>query len=718
MKKAFEKIKEFFSKKIVKKISILLGIFAAIIIVECAAFNFRAIPNRGEVRDYESSQVTVTYATKTEQVAENGHPMYTIPSTNMPRFRITFDEQTVVNTVYIDVSFFDTHEYKYNFKVSGYYLENSYGVTLSSQYEMEVVQGDEHTKYFLTEFNHAVNRIDITLASVANYSDAKGLSFAFGGIGLNHKMPFHFSFARVLSLMLLGSVTFILVDFFIRRKEKEPHPKKLITMDTVVYALPIVALFVIYTFFGNFTHAFCSPTNGTQISKELVDAFMHGHVYLDAEPSEVLKNLPNPYDPNVRGGAGALWDHLYFDGKYYSYYGVTPVFLLFLPFRLITGQYLYDAYGVLLFSTIGLVFMALAYDGLIKLAFKDRPLPLFMKYMMFALLALGCGILFNVERPYFYEVSTSCAFMCMMIMLFHLVRGGLIFEREQKRFFFYHLAFASFWGALAVLSRATMALYALCHLIYLGFYFFKKRKEMDRKSIILFFSLSLAPYLVFGILQAVYNYARFGSFLDFGIEYSLTIADFKNMPFHFGNVLTSLYNFLFGLPSASSNYFFLRGNNLRFGNAYYFFETSSTIGLFIRMPVLWVIFVLPFLEKTTWKEKVEHLCLRWLPCVIIPFIQVAITWQSGFATRYYSDFAWPLMLFALSLLGRRYQKIETDRGQAIMFVFLLGNIIISSIVTFDVILVYVPMLTHHYVVVNYAYTRFYYHLGHEFTFWR
>ena len=80
MKKAFAKIKEFFSKKIVKKVSILLGIFAAIIIVECTAFNFRAIPNRGEVRDYESSQVTVTYATKTEQVAENGDPMYTIPS--------------------------------------------------------------------------------------------------------------------------------------------------------------------------------------------------------------------------------------------------------------------------------------------------------------------------------------------------------------------------------------------------------------------------------------------------------------------------------------------------------------------------------------------------------------------------------------------------------------------------------------------------------------
>ena len=37
-------------------------------------------------------------------------------------------------------------------------------------------------------------------------------------------------------------------------------------------------------------------------------------------------------------GVSVHWDHAYYNGHYYMYFGVVPVLLLFLPFRLLTGQ--------------------------------------------------------------------------------------------------------------------------------------------------------------------------------------------------------------------------------------------------------------------------------------------------------------------------------------------------------------------------------------------
>ena len=53
------------------------------------------------------------------------------------------------------------------------------------------------------------------------------------------------------------------------------------------------------------------------------DAFRAGQTHLLIEPSEELLAMENPYDWSARSalGVSAKWDHLLFDGKYYSYYG-------------------------------------------------------------------------------------------------------------------------------------------------------------------------------------------------------------------------------------------------------------------------------------------------------------------------------------------------------------------------------------------------------------
>ena len=710
---------EILKKKAVKRSLIVLLLSFIILVLEIFVFNYRAFPNRGESFSVSASETTIS----STSLVENQD--YEITEKRFPTILITFDEEKEINSIAPFIDFEDPLVYRYEISVTGYYYSNERKVSVNTNSYLEFNE-EEWTRYYLPEFNHPVKQIELKFISIGNFNvdTIKGLKFTFNNITFNEKIPFHFSLLRFFGLNLIVGGVYLLSLLFADRVKKTvegiqgPNKVLKLVLNIVVYSLPIIGAILIYAFYGNFAHTFASIDTGTQISKELVDAFMKGHVYLDEQPSEALLALSNPYDPNARSGIWYLWDHLLYGDKYYSYYGIAPVFLLFLPFRLIFGKYLYDAYGVLLFTIVGLVFMALSYEAFIKNMKLKHEFPLAIKYILYLILALGSGALFQVIRPYFYEVSTSAAYMCMMIGLFHMIKSGIFIENEQKKYFYYHLVFASLWIALAVLSRATMALYAAVHVGYLVYYFIRNMKTMNKKQIILFFTLSLVPYAIFGSIQIIYNYLRFGSFFDFGIEYSLTIADFKHMPFHFGNVLTSLYNFLFGLPIPTANSYFMYGANVHFGGAYYFFETSSSIGLFIRMPILWLIFVIPFINKATGKERLEHLFLRWLPCVIIPFIQVAITWQSGYATRYFSDFAWPLMFFAILLVAKQYNQTGSERAQKTIFGFLAGNLLFSSFVTICVIFVYVPMLTHHAGALDWAYTRFYYYLGHELNFWR
>ena len=716
---------ELLKKKAVKRSLIGLVLSLIILVLEIFIFNYKAFPSRGNSFEINAANTVVTSTTLVER--QGNVDTYEIKEKKFPIITVTFEEEKEVNSIAPFIEFDDPLAYRYEINVTGYYYFNSHRIALSTNSYLEYVNGSDWTRYYLPEFNHPVKEIELKFVSVGNFNNdsIKGVKFTFESLSFNEKMPFHFSLLRFFGLnIIVGGVYLLTLLFFDRAKKTMDEiqgPNKILKLisNLVVYSLPIIGAILIYAFYGNFAHTFASATEGTQLSKELVDAFMKGHVYLDEQPSEALLALSNPYDPNARGGIDFLWDHLLYGDKYYSYYGIAPVFLLFLPFRLIFGKYLYDAYAVLLFTIVGLVFMALSFEAFIKNMKLKHEFPLAIKYILYFILVLGSGALFQVIRPYFYEVSTSAAYMCMMIGLFHMIKSGIFIENEQKKYFYYHLIFASLWISLAVLSRVTMALYALVHVGYLAYYFIKNVKSMQKKQIVFFLVCALAPYAIFGSIQIVYNYLRFGSFFDFGIEYSLTIADFKNMPFHFGNVLTSLYNFLIAPASIGTNPFFVWGNCSRFGSAYYFFETGATIGLFYRMPIILVLCVLPFLLKCSWKQRLEHLFTRWVPCLIIPIIQVAITWQSGYAIRYYTDFSWPILLFAIFTLVRFYDEhIQSESAETAVFVILTIHLVFSLLITFTMIGIYVPMLTHYYGTNHPAYTTRYYRYGRELTFWR
>src|SRR5271170_7732742 len=68
----------------------------------------------------------------------------------------------------------------------------------------------------------------------------------------------------------------------------------------------------------------------------LVDGFLHGHASLSVQPAPQLLALADPYDP-AQNGPWRLWDASLYHGKFYLYFGPTPVLLMF-PWRVLTGH--------------------------------------------------------------------------------------------------------------------------------------------------------------------------------------------------------------------------------------------------------------------------------------------------------------------------------------------------------------------------------------------
>ena len=70
------------------------------------------------------------------------------------------------------------------------------------------------------------------------------------------------------------------------------------------------------------------------IYEQQFDAFLKGQLYLDIPVDTNLLSLENPYDKTERAATGVLyaWDHAFYHGKYYSYYGTAPILVFYYPY--------------------------------------------------------------------------------------------------------------------------------------------------------------------------------------------------------------------------------------------------------------------------------------------------------------------------------------------------------------------------------------------------
>lgn len=418
------------------------------------------------------------------------------------------------------------------------------------------------------------------------------------------------------------------------------------------------------------THYSFTSQEGNQISKELVDAFEHHQVNLLEEPSEELLKLDNPYEYVKRdaevGSGNFLWDHCFYNGKYYSYYGIGPVLALFLPYHLITGYYFPSGWAPLMFSLIGILFLTKIYLAVIEKKFRDLPTNTVTAGLI--TLQLSSGIMFSAARPLFYELAIASGFMCVAIGAYLLMTSNILWDGKIS---YVRLGFASFFLGYAVLCRPTLAVYCIAALFFFAGGLKKAldglEKRQKTRTFFKYAAVALVPLGIIALGQMTYNYLRFDNPLDFGIQYSLTINDFTHAEFHWKYVLINMYAYLFNMPHFTPRKFtYLASSAERFGiNGYTFFDDAGknlvSVGIIYRaLPIFAYLFSGKALKRVEKKKRILPALLIGVTCVLMPLVIIFSSWESGYAVRYNADFSWQMVIGALVVAFTLYKSIKSE----------------------------------------------------------
>ncbi len=545
---------------------------------------------------------------------------------------------------------------------SSYYRKNLTRLTIGKNFDNVMV----------CNFSGDVSRLRFEI-SLDDYQSA-----TLKGITLNQSIsPMHI--AEIVGLWFLVALGLTILIYMIanpvgaRKKFSENRVgcARVAAFITAAAMMFTVCLTVTNVMKGwsNTYYSFTSQ-EGNQISKELVDAFEHHQVNLLEEPSEDLLKLDDPYEYVKRdaevGSGNFLWDHCFYNGKYYSYYGIGPVLALFLPYHLITGYYFPSGWATLMFSLIGILFLTKIYLAVIEKKFRDLPTNTVTAGLI--TLQLSSGIMFSAARPLFYELAIASGFMCVAIGAYLLMTSNILWDGKIS---YVRLGFASFFLGYAVLCRPTLAVYCIAALFFFAGGLKKAldglEKRQKTRTFFKYAAVALVPLGIIALGQMTYNYLRFDNPLDFGIQYSLTINDFTRAEFHWKYVLINMYAYLFNMPHFTPRKFtYLASSAERFGiNGYTFFDDAGknlvSVGIIYRaLPMFAYLFSGKALQRVEKKKRVLPILLIGVTCILMPLAIIFSSWESGYAVRYNADFSWQMVIGALVVAFTLYKSIKSE----------------------------------------------------------
>ena len=327
----------------------------------------------------------------------------------------------------------------------------------------------------------------------------------------------------------------------------------------------------------------------------LTDAFLKGQLHLPVEPSQELLALPDPYEPSANSPY-KLHDCSLYKGKYFLYFGPTPVIALYLPYRILTGLRLPDNIAVLVFMFGTLIWSTLLLYHLRNQIFKQIP----DWKLLIAIAVVGFANFgpFILQRTEIYEVAISCGIFFLTGAVCFLCYGLL-----KSKINLWMVGLGSLFLGLAIGGRPQTILSGVLILPIL-FFKIKGAPDLSKKNKINISLMLLIPYLVCLFLLAGYNYFRFDNPLEFGNTFQLGIANLPKLKFsHFENILSGIYFFILRTPVINSTFPFIHvegvpvPSDVRIPKVYLL---ELIVGIFPGVPFLFLLFICPIIH---WIQK-------------------------------------------------------------------------------------------------------------------
>ncbi len=393
----------------------------------------------------------------------------------------------------------------------------------------------------------------------------------------------------------------------------------------------------------------------------LLQGFESGHLNLLKKVPAGFARLPDPYDPVANGPYRfhpyRLHDMSYYRGKFYLYFGATPVLLAYWPWKALTGHFLGNEGAAIGFAAIGF----LAATGILLMTWR-RFFPATGAGVVAACaLALGLadGVPVLLQRPGVCEIPICCAHALVMLAILAILLSILVPARRGA-----WLAAASLVYGLAVASRPSLLFGAVILAVPLALQPFSPgaggRQRLAAAAVI---PISL---VIAGMLA--YNVLRFGSPLEFGQHYQLLVGSYRGAEptFSLRYLLYNLrVNFIEPVHLAGRFPFVadISAGPMPRGHA----AIESPFGVLVNTPVTLLALAAPLgIRALLPTDRPGLRGLTWAAALAfaVPALTLCLFW--GACSRYEVDFLPPLVLLAvLGILGLESALAERPAARRI-----------------------------------------------------
>ena len=426
------------------------------------------------------------------------------------------------------------------------------------------------------------------------------------------------------------------------------------------------------------------PTDHTVVKNKnqyelMAEALLDGKLYLDYDDVDSrLLEMENPYDTAARKEQKIHyhWDHAFYDGRYYVYFGIVPVLLLFLPFRVITGTALTTYHATQIFVGAAIIGLFFFFRLLAKKYFPKIPIAVYL--LLGASVSLA-SMAHCIAKPAMYMTAFSAG-ICMEIWSLYFYMKAVWATEDENR----ALLTAFFGALLGALAFGCRPPIALANIVVIPCLVHFLRGRRITRELLLKLLAAASPYIVIGILLMLYNYVRFDSPFEFGQKYQLTVADQSE----YGDLMLKLTsrNRINGLI-----YLFLRSRNL---SEEFPFITDG--GIFFTYPVLGTGLFAVTSKRV--RAKLRESGLKWFVLTGVIAIWVIsmmdIVWSPYLLARYKEDISWLIGMLVFITVGMKYadrqskdESVEDTRE----FSFAISLLAIFAIFMFIAVFVRLDM---------------------------
>ena len=246
----------------------------------------------------------------------------------------------------------------------------------------------------------------------------------------------------------------------------------------------------------------------------LAEGFLQGQTALPIEPSPELGLLSDPYSPTERRGVPHIGDAVYFGGRYYMYWGPAPAAIL-AAWKLVTQQTVGDEYVVFISVTATFLFATLIIFYFRRNYYPRIPAWLIAASLVFVGTAHPMMWVLNSPTVHRGAIASGQAFL-----MAGLLSALPILDKSRNQP--WRLVFASLLWAFAIGARATLLGPVAVLTVATVFQALSARKNRRAPRVVVKNLLAIGLPLIFGLaILGVYNYARFGSFVETGFRFQL-----------------------------------------------------------------------------------------------------------------------------------------------------------------------------------------------------